>query len=610
MLVTRIWQHQPGKYFCISTKSGTGAWKDHFFTRSEFKNIAKFLSEHSDRDIYFCPSGLKSPSRKKEEAVLPNLLWADLDEADPRQIKPKPTIAFESSPDRYVGLWLIDKPMSADLNRRLTYAVGADKSGWDLTQVLRFPGTVNYKYAATPKVRILWSDGESYRLADIEKMLPSSKDAGSSDDNVASEIYKRIEKKLADWARRAILTTNATGDRSEMLWKLECHMIEKGCTREETFTVLWNTAWNKFRDRAGGEDQMRHELDKIINKKVSPPPDSNGHRIIVRSMDEVEEEKIDWLYYPYLARGELTLLEGDPGLGKSYMLQMISAHICDGRPLPCVKKMPPCQGKVLYFDLENSAGTVTKQRLISNGIAHLENYIQCEEPFSIDDEEAMNEVYGHMERHRPVLVAFDTVNTYLGGADMYKGHEAQKMLVRFRNLAKRFNCAVVAVRHLTKSTKERALYRGQGSIAFAGIARIIMAVGQDPEDPDTRVMAVSKINFAKVPRSLRFNIDVLPDTLKEQDRSRFVWGDFGDHTADDILAAPEKTNSNKEDAKEFLVDQLNGHEVDFDKLRNMATSRGIPERTLQRVATSIGVVKKVIGFGKARHSLWSMPPSD
>jgi archaellum biogenesis ATPase FlaH len=609
MIVTRLWQRQPGNYFCISTKSGTGAWEDHFFKREELKDVEPFIKKHHDRDIYFCPSGFSKAQRRKEFVMLPNLLWADLDEANPREILIRPTIAIESSPGRFVGLWVIDKPMNDQINRRLTYAVGADKSGWDLTQVLRVPGTNNYKYASVPRVKMLWSDGENHSLSEIERRLPKKELPPTGETSLGAEIYKKLESKLSVWARREILTAKPRGseDRSRMLWRLENHLIEKGATREEAFAVLWSCPWNKFYGRHNGEEQLRRELEKGLNNRfANGAGERNAPRIMMRPMSEVEEEEIDWLYYPYMAIGELTIVEGDPGLGKSYLMQMISAHICDGKRMPCVKKTPVKKGKVVYFDIENSAGTVTKKRLVSNGLQHLENYIQCEEPFSIDDDDAMDTIYEYLERYRPILVVFDTVNTYLGAADAFKGHEAQQVFVRFRELAQRFNCSVVVLRHLTKSTKERALYRGQGSIAFAGMARVIVAVGTMNDDPETRVMAVSKINFARMPKALTFSIDALPDTLKEQDRSKFSWGDFVEKTADDILAAPAKGNSDRDDAKQFLEDQLADGPVESSKLEKMADARSISTRTLQRAADDLGVIKKQEGFGKTRRSMWSL----
>lgn len=628
MLIDRIWAQQPGKYFCLSTKSGAGEWKDHFFTKrgdgdtNAFADIPEFLQRHRDKQIYFCPHGFSKPRRLKPYAVLPKLLWSDLDEADPRMLKFKPTVAIESSPGRYVGLWFTDDEVTEELNRRMSYLVGADKSGWDLTQVLRVPGTINWKYQSQPKVRILWTDGPTYAVHDLERKLPGDEDDdnASGEETDAAAVYKEYEKKLPHWVRRELLNGKPVpGKRSEMFWKLGQTLIECGLTTEDTFVLLKASPWNKFAGRRNEDKQLRREIDKAINKHVrgaapkrAPRDDADEddeRRLVFRSMDEVEEEEIDWMWYPYIAFGELTILEGDPGLGKSYLMEIVAMHICDGLRLPREHKGDrPVKGKVLYFDLENSAATVTKKRLNWNGCKNLRSFVQCEEPFSIDDDAAVEEIYEYVERERPDLVVFDTLNTYLGKADAFKGHEAQQAFARFREMAQRLGCAVVVLRHLTKSTKERALYRGQGSIAFTGLARVVMTVGTAPDDTETRVLAVTKNNIAPFPRALTFRIDPLPPTIKDRHPSKFVWGEYCDYTADDIVAAPSKEkNTDTEDAVTFLKDALTDGAVEVNKVEKMAESRSIGKRALTRAADQLGIKKQTKGFGRDRRSFWSMP---
>lgn len=610
MLIDRLWRGQPGKYFCISTKTASKKWMDNFFIEREFKKIPAFLEDHKHSDIYFCPHGFNTKDRIKASAVLPNMLWADLDEVDPSTCKIKPTIAIESSPGRYVGLWITDKPVSEDLNRRLTYYIGADKGGWDITQVLRMPGTMNHKYDSKPRVKIKWTDGPSYKVDELEERIPAPRKKlnGHAAGLDAVELFKKYQKLFSPWCRRELLNGRPShGKRSEVLWKLEQELIEKGLSTEEALILLKASPWNKFRGRQNEDEQLRRELDKAIDNHMVNGHDhkfmngdEGGPRLIFKPMDEVEEENIDWIWYPYLARGELTILEGDPGLGKSYLAQMVSSGLCDGKKLPCVKKFLPTTGSVLYCDIENSSGTVTKKRLVLNGTKHLERFIQCEEPFSIEDEECMDELCTFIEKVKPVLVVFDTINTYLGKADAFKGHEAQQTYARFREIAHRYHCAVMTLRHLTKSSKERALYRGQGNIAFAGLARVIITVGVMPEEEETRVMAVTKINVARIPKALSFNIHELPDTLKEKDRSKFEWGDFVELTSDEIIISkPGGKNNDKEVAIKFLSDQLDEGPVNEDKIRRMADARSIGKRAINQAILELGITKK--------DGLWSMP---
>lgn len=614
MLITRVWKEQPGEHFCLSTKNKFGKWEDHFFSRAQFSKVRAFINENMDKDIYWCPHGFSEPRRLKDNAVMPKLLWADLDEADPRKMTPMPSIAIESSPGRYVGLWIMDTTVEEHLNRRLTYFVGADKGGWDVTQVLRVPGTANYKYNEAPRVKILWQDGPSFEVREIERLLPKDR-VGDSDLGDVMRIYKRYEKHLSMFARKNLLKGKPVpGKRSEVLWKLNKELLESGMTTEEAFILLVHSPWNKFAGRINGDAQLRHELEKSVTQKFEAAPievkEEQPDKFLTVSLDEVEEEQLDWIWYPYLARRELTILEGDPGLGKSYLAQMVGAHLVDGKRLPSVKAYKPVKGKVAYFDLENSVGTVTKARLVDNGCENLGYYFQDERPFMIDDEDAMEQVYEALERVRPVLVVFDTVNSYIGKVDSYKASEVQQAMKHFIEIARRFNCATLVLRHLTKSTKERALYRGQGSIAFTGMARVVMTVGQHPDEPETRVMAVTKLNVTKRPLALTYEIKALPDTIKRQDRSKFDWGDFVDLTSDDITTVAPAMKKENNEVEVWLRELLSYGPMTKSAVERAGEARGFSPRNISRIADEIGIIRELSGFGKTKVSTWGLPTDD
>lgn len=582
------------------------------------RRVSKFLRENADKDIYFCPHGFRVRIRQKEHAVAPKMLWADLDEADPRKITPRPTIAIESSPGRYVGLWLTDKPVSETMNRKLTYMVGADKGGWDLTQVLRFPGTTNYKYRSKPRVKVIWDDGPTYTLEQLKRQLPDDPTIKAGAGLNAQTVYSHYEKHLEPWVRRELLNGKPTaGKRSEMIWKLEHSLLDAGMTRDESFVVLKASPWNKFKGRHDEDAQLNREIEKIMAGRLAgnvlPRVEKDGpYKFLQISLDEVEEEELDWIWYPYLARGELSILEGDPGLGKSYLAQMVSKGLVDGERLPSVKKLAPVKGKVAYFDMENSAGSVTKKRMKTNGCVNMAWFFQEEEPFSVDDEDKFDAVLDAIEELKPMLVVFDTINTYIGRADTHNSTETQQAFSKFKDIAKRFNCAVLVLRHLTKSKGNgvSALYRGQGSIAFAGLARVVMTVGKSPDEEEDRVMAVTKINVTKAPKALTFRVQALPDTLKEQDRSRFVWGDFVDLTADDIVsvdASKERSKDPTEACVKFLRELLDDGEIEAMRVQTMSEKRGFNGKTLDRAVEALGITKEGVGFGKKRVSYWSLP---
>lgn len=632
MLITDIWADQPGKFFCISTKSGAGKWKDHFFSRDEFANIRQFLRDYDDHDIYFCPHGFNRRVRQKSEAVLPKLLWADLDYANPNGMKPKPTVAIESSPGRYVGLWVLKETMTEELNRRLTYHLDADHGGWDLTQVLRFPGTKNYKYSSQPKVRTLWNTEKVWKSSTIEKYLPAEDPEAEGEYLSAAEVFEQYQGKLPRWVRRELLAKKITGraDRSEMLWKLENACVEAGMSLDEAFAVIRGSAWNKFAGRRNEEDQLKRELAKVVENQFKEKPkgadkrhrksdDEEAHDEKTRgsflkfeSMDEVTEEELDFVWRPYLARGEVTILEGDPGLGKSYLAMMIAGSIATGRRLISpYKGSPKTLGSVCYFDMENAAGSVTKPRLVQNGFEDFSGrYHVVQQPFSIDDEEAMDVIYEELEHIKPSLVVFDTLNTYIGRADTHKASEVAQAFGIFTQIARDFKCAVLVLRHLTKGGGS-AMYRGQGSIAFAGTARVVISVGVDPEDTETRAMAITKMNFAKAPQALTFRIEERP-----KGRSEFIWGEFVNLSSQEIMdAAAEARAEGKQgqgiqDAMEFLEATITGAPHDVEKLYRMGEKRSISRKMIDRAAQKMNLTKGKRKINGERVETWEIDKED
>lgn len=617
LLIHQIWKRQPGQYFCISSKSASGKWRDHWFKRTELSTLAEFIRDNLDKNLYWCPHGFTKAERKKEFACPPRLLYSDLDEADPRKIDLKPTVAIESSPGRYVGIWETDEPAEEQLNRRLSYSIGADVSGWDLTQVLRVPNTRNYKYPTTPRVRIMWHDGPTYEVDRLERMIPKLKSVmGDELHTDAAKVFKRYEKKMPRWLRKELIHGKPEpGKRSEVLWKMQNELLEIGMSREEAFEVLWVCPWNKFKNRRDGVDQLWRELDKSLeqhftgySKSEPNDDDPTAFNPLPRPMSDVVMRNIKWIVPGMFAKGEVTIVEGDPGLGKSYFMQIVAGHICDGKAIPTEKPYEPLQGRVAYFDTENTADTVTKMRLIENGVETLDNYFQGEEPFSIDDEEKWERVSEVLEDLRPTMIVFDTINLYIGGADTYRASETQQALVHFKMLAARFDCCVVLLRHLTKNSKEKALYRGQGSIAFTGLSRIVLTVGLHPEDTDIRVVACTKNNISKRIRSFTFRIDALPDTSKNQNRSKFSWGEFVDLTADDIVSVAPIKNKEGESAVKWLKDQLEKKErIEQSKVEKMASARSYSADVIGRAADQLGVVRTARGEGHARQMFWSLP---
>lgn len=613
-----ILKKSKGEFFCVSTKSPSGKWKDNFFKRGELRKIPLFIRSRSKYDVYVCPHGFSKPRRHKDFSYDPNLFYADLDECNPRSLDIKPTVAIESSPGRWVGYWFTDEPVTEELNQRMTYHIGADASGWDRTQVLRFPGTLNHKYKDKPEVKIKWSDGPRYQTKRLNKMIPpiqvdNRRDQGGE----AQEIYEEYEDLIPRRVRRELINPKPQkGKRSEVLWWLISELVEVGMKKDEIFTLLWDNDWNKHADRRGGERQLEREIDKALGNHVGgskklkskKKPKTNGNFFNIVPMSEVKVEQHDWLVEDFIARGEVTLVEGDPGVGKSYFLQWLSILFCDGKKIPWEKShQSKKQLKVAYCDTENSIGTVTKGRLTDNGLLNQANYIQLQEFFSIKDEDHLDALEKEVILGQEIdVLIIDPINPYLGDADNYNAKDVQQSLQDLKSLARLHDFALILVRHLNKSKAVKALYAGGGSIGFAGLARVVATVGWHPEEPNTRVVACTKNNLSMPFGSLGYSIEPLPEIVGRKNRSELVYEGRVDYSSDDILS----TTNQKEDnsihvAADLIRERMNdeGGEINYHSLLKQAEARSISEKSIKKAALELDLQKLTRGRGKSRQTL-------
>jgi hypothetical protein len=350
-------------------------------------------------------------------------------------------------------------------------------------------------------------------------------------------------------------------------------------------------------------ERIREKLPEDVHEKYEKP--SEVEPIDFKSLVNVEEQDVEWIWYPYLARGELTILEGDPGVGKSYLIEVVGKELCDGGKLPSMRPIYNRRMKVFFFDMENDPAKVLKKRMRWNGCKHQENFHFHDKPFAIDNEAERAAVFDALGKVKPGLVVFDTGNHYTGEFDLNRNAKAAKATAFFLGMAREFNCAVVMLRHLTKAGQKemtKALYRGQGNIAASGVARIVLTAGYHPEDPSLGVLCVTKVNLAPKPPALIYEIVVLPSNLTEDDPSRFDWGDF-DHelTSDSIVLAQPQTKRKPVDAAvELLNELLADGPMAWRDLITTAEKRSISKRTLYRAA-------KVLGIDRNHKSTWELP---
>lgn len=211
-------------------------------------------------------------------------------------------------------------------------------------------------------------------------------------------------------------------------------------------------------------------------------------------MSEVQSQEIDWLWYPFIPYGKLTIVQGDPGDGKTTMVLNIAAKLSKGEGLEENMKVPEPMN-IIYQTAEDGLADTVKPRLESAG-ADCERVLVIDESdksLSMSDERLEEAIKQTGAR----LLILDPIQAYLGGGvDMNRANEARDMTKKLGALAEKYKCAIVLIGHMNKAAGNKAAYRGMGSIDFFAVARSILLVGRVEGQPDIRAVVQIKNNLA------------------------------------------------------------------------------------------------------------------
>ena len=319
------------------------------------------------------------------------------------------------------------------------------------------------------------------------------------------------------------------------------------------------------------------------------------------NMEQVEIEKIDWLLYPFIPFGKVTIVQGDPGEGKTTMVLQIIAKLTKGEAvLPSGSDEPALEGKtmalepvnVIYQTAEDGLGDTIKPRLLSAGA-------DCSRVMVIDDNnQALTMMDARLEeaiiKTKARLVVLDPIQGFLGAAvDMHRANEIRPLMKRVAVLAEKYHCAIILIGHMNKNSNGKSSYRGLGSIDFQAAARSVLIVGRIKDEPEIRVVCHVKSSLAPEGKSIAFRLD--KDT-------GFEWIGEYDISADDLLSGDNRGQKIHE-AKEFLKEILVSGSVAQTKVAEEAESRGIKKKTLWNAKKELEIESVKIG----NQWFWMLP---
>ena len=311
----------------------------------------------------------------------------------------------------------------------------------------------------------------------------------------------------------------------------------------------------------------------IVLKEPSKP-----ETVKIIRMSDVELTPVDWLWKPYLPFGKLSVLQGNPGEGKTYFAMHLAAACTNGKLLPNMERMEPFN--VIYQTAEDGLGDTVKPRLIEAG-ADLDRVLVIDDSdvqLTLSDERIEKAIIENNAR----LVIIDPIQAYLGAdVDMNRANEVRPIFMRLGQVAQRTGCAILLIGHLNKAAGMQSLQRGLGSIDIAAAVRSVMFIGKLKHDPTMRILTHEKSSLAPPGVSLAFSLG---------DEGGFRWVGEYDITADEMLSGIEPQRETKtQQAKDLICTLLaGGKQVLSEDIDKAALERDIPGRTVRDAKRELG----------------------
>ena len=317
----------------------------------------------------------------------------------------------------------------------------------------------------------------------------------------------------------------------------------------------------------------RNYFKSIVLKELSKP-----ETVKIIRMSDVELTPVEWLWKPYLPFGKLSVLQGNPGEGKTYFAMHLAAACTNGKLLPNMERMEPFN--VIYQTAEDGLGDTVKPRLIEAG-ADLDRVLVIDDSdvqLTLSDERIEKAIIENNAR----LVIIDPIQAYLGAdVDMNRANEVRPIFMRLGQVAQRTGCAILLIGHLNKAAGMQSLQRGLGSIDIAAAVRSVMFIGKLKHDPTMRILTHEKSSLAPPGVSLAFSLG---------DEGGFRWVGEYDITADEMLSGIEPQRETKtQQAKDLICTLLaGGKQVLSEDIDKAALERGIPGRTVRDAKRELG----------------------
>ena len=313
---------------------------------------------------------------------------------------------------------------------------------------------------------------------------------------------------------------------------------------------------------------------KVIQETVTMKMQEKEALVPMLCYKDIEQTSVEWLWFPYIPFGKLTIIQGNPGEGKTYFAMMLTAACTNRKLFPNMEDIEPFN--VIYQTAEDGMGDTIKPRLVEAGadLSRVMVIDDSEEVLTLSDDRIEKAVRQNHVR----LVIIDPVQAFIGAdVDMNRANEVRPVFRKLGMIAEKTSCAIVLIGHLNKSSGTQSTYRGLGSIDIMAAVRSLIFIGKVKKDPTTRVLIHEKSSLAPPGETMAFKLG---------DEEGFRWVGAYEISADELLDGKEgKATETKLERGAKLIQELlvDKNEISIRKLDDKAKEQGISGRTMRDV---------------------------
>ena len=313
---------------------------------------------------------------------------------------------------------------------------------------------------------------------------------------------------------------------------------------------------------------------KVIQETVTMKMQEKEALVPMLCYKDIEQTSVEWLWFPYIPFGKLTIIQGNPGEGKTYFAMMLTVACTNRKLFPNMEDIEPFN--VIYQTAEDGMGDTIKPRLVEAGadLSRVMVIDDSEEALTLSDDRIEKAVRQNHVR----LVVIDPVQAFIGAdVDMNRANEVRPVFRKLGMIAEKTSCAIVLIGHLNKSSGTQSTYRGLGSIDIMAAVRSLIFIGKVRKDPTTRVLIHEKSSLAPPGETMAFKLG---------DEEGFRWVGAYEISADELLDGKEgKATETKLERGAKLIRELlaDKEEISIRELDDKAKEQGISGRTMRDV---------------------------